>query len=97
MHPLSRVQTSVHLLYIDSVPDQLTDFNFTVESDNRAGFFQHHVIHLEWEQPQSKGLVYSYVCVQQHCYVLSKGDTPSPGNNMLGLKIERGVFILIFS
>ena len=37
-------------------PDQLTDFNFTVEPDSRPGFFQHHQIHLEWEPPQSKKL-----------------------------------------
>ena len=37
-------------------PDQLTDFNFTVEPDSRSGFFQHHQIHLEWEPPQSKKL-----------------------------------------
>lgn len=51
-------------------PDQLTDFNFTVEQDNRAGFYQHHIIHLEWELPQGKGSVFMCVLIVEPLGIL---------------------------
>ena len=35
-------------------PGQLRGFNYSVEQDNRPGFFLHHIIHLEWEPPQGE-------------------------------------------
>ena len=39
------------------LPDQLDGFNYTVEEDDRLQFFDHHVIHLEWDEPNSRSLI----------------------------------------
>ena len=50
------------------VPGQLDGFNYTVEEDDRLQFFDHHVIHLEWDKPTSRSLIMRLCTHHNHRY-----------------------------